>query len=114
MREDRPFRRGMTRDEAIALLLRGSGTHFDPKIVELIHRTLAALRGADRGVWDCPATTICCRPSHSPWQKLTWSQTRERGTYMAYDQIKSAHQEVYALYEIARTFGSSLDVRKHR
>jgi diguanylate cyclase (GGDEF)-like protein len=30
---------------------------------------------------------------------------------MAYDQIKSAHQEVYALYEIARTFGSSLDVR---
>jgi diguanylate cyclase (GGDEF)-like protein len=30
---------------------------------------------------------------------------------MAYDQIKSAHQEVYALYEIARTFGSSLDIR---
>ncbi len=30
---------------------------------------------------------------------------------MAYDQIKSAHQEVYAMYEIARTFGSSLDVR---
>jgi diguanylate cyclase (GGDEF)-like protein len=29
---------------------------------------------------------------------------------MAYDQIKNAHQEVYALYEIARTFGSSLDV----
>ena len=39
------------------------------------------------------------------------AQTRERGSYMAYDQIKSAHQEVYALYEIARTFGSSLDVR---
>jgi len=39
------------------------------------------------------------------------AQTRERGCYMAYDQIKSAHQEVYALYEIARTFGSSLDVR---
>jgi GAF domain-containing protein len=38
-------------------------------------------------------------------------QTRERGCYMAYDQIKSAHQEVYALYEIARTFGSSLDVQ---
>ena len=27
------------------------------------------------------------------------AQTRERGAYMAYDQIKSAHQEVYALYE---------------
>src|SRR4030095_10748705 len=39
-------------------------------------------------------------------------QTRERGTYLAYDQIKNAHQEVYALYEIARTFGSSLSVQK--
>ncbi|HEX8096592.1 MAG TPA: HD domain-containing phosphohydrolase, partial [Pyrinomonadaceae bacterium] len=35
VREDRPFRRGMTRDEAVALLLRGSGSHFDPKVVEL-------------------------------------------------------------------------------
>jgi diguanylate cyclase (GGDEF)-like protein len=43
--------------------------------------------------------------------EVDMAQTRERGCYMAYDQIKSAHQEVYALYEIARTFGSSLDVR---
>jgi len=34
VREDRPFRRGMTTDEATALLLRGSGTHFDPKVVD--------------------------------------------------------------------------------
>ena len=33
VREDRPFRRSMTRDEAIAFLLRGSGTHFDPNVV---------------------------------------------------------------------------------
>ena len=41
------------------------------------------------------------------------AQSRERGAYLAYDQIKSAHQEVYALYEIARTFGSSLERKKH-
>jgi diguanylate cyclase (GGDEF)-like protein len=40
------------------------------------------------------------------------TQTRDRGSFMAYNQIKSAHQEVYALYEIARTFGSSLDVEE--
>src|ERR671928_587647 len=34
VREDRPFRRGMTVDEATALLLRGSGIHFDPVVVE--------------------------------------------------------------------------------
>ncbi len=35
IREDRPFRRGLTRDEAIAFLLRGAGNHFDPNIVDL-------------------------------------------------------------------------------
>ena len=34
VREDRPFRRGMTLDEATALLLRGAGIHFDPAVVE--------------------------------------------------------------------------------
>ncbi|MCA1593566.1 MAG: HD-GYP domain-containing protein, partial [Acidobacteria bacterium] len=34
-REDRPFRKGMTRDEACALLRRKAGTRFDPRIVEM-------------------------------------------------------------------------------
>src|SRR5436190_862205 len=40
------------------------------------------------------------------------TQTRERGSYMAYDQIKKAHREVYALYEIAKKFGTSLDIEQ--
>lgn len=111
VREDRPFRRGMTRDEALALLLRGSGSHFDPNVVELFIKHLPAFEAqiADLGL---PQQL----PSNDPVEPLALSevdlaQTRERGCYMAYDQIKSAHQEVYALYEIARTFGSSLDVR---
>ena len=40
VREDRPFRRGMTRDEAIAFLLRGAGTHFDPNVVQLFIKNL--------------------------------------------------------------------------
>src|SRR5438034_6360101 len=31
VREDRPFRPGMTREEAIDLLRKGAGTHFDPR-----------------------------------------------------------------------------------
>lgn len=110
IREDRPFRRGMTMDEATALLLRGSGVHFDPVVVErFIHHLprfdaeIAAL-----GLQHQP-TTFSTEP---PIQLSTvdMAQTRERGSFIAYDQIKKAHREVYALYEIARTFGTSLDV----
>ena len=111
VREDRPFRRGMTRDEAIAFLLRGSGNHFDPNVVELFIKHLPRFESqiAAAGL----PQQLPSNEAHEPFAltEVDMAQTRERGAYMAYDQIKSAHQEVYALYEIARTFGSSLDVR---
>jgi len=111
VREDRPFRRGMTRDEAIALLLRGSGNHFDPRVVELFIKHLPRFESqiAAAGLPQQLPTKEVSEPF--ALTEMDMAQTRERGCYIAYDQIKSAHQEVYALYEIARTFGSSLDVR---
>src|SRR5258706_9928388 len=111
VREDRPFRHGMTRDEAIALLLRGSGTHFDPDVVGLFIKYLPRFEAQISAV-GLPQQ-LPPNEAREPLalNEVDLAQTRERGCYMAYDQIKSAHQEVYALYEIARTFGSSLDVR---
>jgi len=111
VREDRPFRRGMMRDEAIALLLRGSGTHFDPNVVGLFIKYLPRFEEQISAVGlpqQLPPNEL---REPLALNEVDLAQTRERGCYMAYDQIKSAHQEVYALYEIARTFGSSLDVR---
>ena len=110
VREDRPFRRGMTRDEAIAFLLRGSGTHFDPNIVELFIKHLPEYEAqiASLGLLQQMPADDGREPI--ALNGVDMVQTRERGSYQAYDQIKSAHQEVYALYEIARTFGSSLNI----
>ena len=110
VREDRPFRRGMTVEEATALLLRGSGVHFDPNVVQmfLIHRPGFEEQIAELGLQQPPANSLADEPLKLTEVDMT--QTRERGSYMAYDQIKNAHREVYALYEIARTFGTSLDV----
>lgn len=112
VREDRPFRRGMTRNEAIALLLRGSGTHFDPKVTDLFiehlprfEAQLAALGLSQQLPADETLEPLAL-------SEIDMAQTRERGCYMAYDQIKNAHREVYALYEIARMFGSSLDIKE--
>lgn len=110
VREDRPFRRGMTLDEATALLLRGSGIHFDPVVVEQFLKNLTRFDEEieKRGLKHQPTN----HSTEPPIQLSTvdMAQTRERGSFIAYDQIKKAHREVYALYEIARTFGTSLNV----
>jgi diguanylate cyclase (GGDEF)-like protein/putative nucleotidyltransferase with HDIG domain len=110
IREDRPFRRGMTLDEATALLRRGAGIHFDPVVVEQFIKNLPRFEAeiAQRGLEHEPITHSTEPPIQLSQVDMT--QTRERGSYIAYDQIKKAHREVYALYEIARTFGTSLDV----
>lgn len=110
VREDRPFRRSMTLGEATALLLRGSGIHFDPIVVEQFIKHLPRFES------QIEAMGLQHQPvNHLPEPLLQLSeidldQTRERGSYIAYDQIKKAHREVYALYEIARTFGTSLNI----
>jgi len=110
VREDRPFRRGMTLDEATALLLRGSGVHFDPKVVDQFIKHLPQFTAEieSLGLQHTSPITQGDKPIHL--SEVDLAQTRERGSYMAYDQIKKADHEVYALYEIARTFGTSLDV----
>jgi diguanylate cyclase (GGDEF)-like protein len=91
-------------------LLRGSGVHFDPCVVEqfLKHLQDFDTKITALGLQHQPAST-----SNEPPLQLSdvdMIQTRERGSFIAYDQIKKAHREVYALYEIARTFGTSLNV----
>lgn len=109
VREDRPYRRGMTREEASALLLRGAGNHFDPKVVDLFLKNLKKFDEEinAQGLDTHGLTDEECEP-----RALTASDFRdkEHEAIFAYDQIKNAHREVYSLYEIARTFGSSLDI----
>jgi diguanylate cyclase (GGDEF)-like protein/putative nucleotidyltransferase with HDIG domain len=110
VREHRPFRPGMTREEAIALLRKGAGTHFDPSIVELFVQNLEqfeceiANRGLDQGIHGSP--------SASPIGAADDEVACARENTAAYDQIRNAHREVFALYEIARKFSSSLEIEK--
>jgi diguanylate cyclase (GGDEF)-like protein/putative nucleotidyltransferase with HDIG domain len=110
VREDRPYRPGMTREEASALLLRGSGVTYDPKIVNGFLKNLprfeseiAALGLDQHGLAETAYGTQDERENSLSPNRVT------QPDYL--DQIKNAHREVYALYEIARTFGSSLDIK---
>ena len=109
LREDRPFRRSMTLSEATAFLLRGSGIHFDPVVVEEFIKNLPRFEAQIEAL-GLKHQSTSYSPEPIQLSDVDLAQTRERGSYIAYDQIKKAHREVYALYEIARTFGTSLNV----
>ena len=110
VREDRPFRTGMTRAEAIALLRKGAGTHFDPNIVELFVQNLPQFEFeiANRGLDEHIHTSL----ASSEMAPADDEVALVRENTAAYDQIRNAHREVFALYEIASNFSSSLEIEK--
>jgi diguanylate cyclase (GGDEF)-like protein/putative nucleotidyltransferase with HDIG domain len=110
VREDRPFRPGKSRDEAIDLLKKGTGTHFDPRIVDMFIAHLSEFEGEieAQGLGDQVHASVPGSPIVPARDDA--SHDNENKAFRAYDQIRNAHREVYALYEIARTFGSSLEV----
>ncbi len=110
VREDRPFRPGMSREDAIELLRGDAGTQFDPRIVTLFIEHLPRFEAdiAVRGLADQIHISVPGSPIVPAAEQM--AQARENTSFGAYDQIRNAHREVYALYEIARTFGSSLEV----
>lgn len=110
VREDRPFRAGMSREAAIKLLRKGAHSHFDPDVVDIFIAHLPKFEAeiTARGLDE----QIHVSGPHNPIAPADdgGSYVRERTSFAAYDQIRNAHREVYALYEIARKFGSSLEV----
>ncbi|MDQ3653445.1 MAG: diguanylate cyclase [Acidobacteriota bacterium] len=137
-REDRPYRRGMTREQASEMLRRDAGEKLEPRIVELFLKHLGSFEaeiaavGLDQHGFtgeeyeprelleedallkqsgNQPATPLSAPPPDSPRAPLPPAWRRDTGQLPYLDQIRSAHREVYALYEIARTFTSSLDIK---
>lgn len=110
VREDRPFRPSMSREDAVNLLRKGAGTHFDPKIVELFIDNLPRFEAeiSSRGL-DAEINSTRSPMPIAPAEDEVAS-ARENTSFAAYNEIRNAHREVYALYEIARKFSSSLEM----
>jgi len=122
VREDRPYRRGMSREAACELIRRKAGTHFDPHVVDLFlrhqpefEREIVAQGLEHRGLTteevenrDLLEEGAAAAERGAPAAAAAGDARDEAPLYLS--QITNAHREVYALYEIARTFGSSLDI----
>jgi diguanylate cyclase (GGDEF)-like protein/putative nucleotidyltransferase with HDIG domain len=105
VREDRQYRKAMTREEAVALLKDGSGTFFDPTVVSTFLDHLREFESEIRQQQVEPQV------SEARKRKDDGRDPKPDSGPIVFERIRSAHREVITLYDIAQTIGTSLDLR---
>jgi diguanylate cyclase (GGDEF)-like protein/putative nucleotidyltransferase with HDIG domain len=117
IREDRQYRKGMDRDESCQFLRNNSGSQFDPQIVEAFlaelpkyEEEIAAHKASQQRVLT-PTTQAGLSESAMKAVPAAGLAQAATSTPDYVKQIHAAHAEVAALYEMAQTFSTSLDVR---
>ncbi len=93
---ERPYHSAMSMDRALALLKHESGRALDPGLVDIFIEKL-------------PELSAKFDAAHVPLPGSEAAQAAS-GEHNAFENIALAHQEIYALYEIAQTMGTSLSV----
>ncbi|HUE80737.1 MAG TPA: diguanylate cyclase [Pyrinomonadaceae bacterium] len=112
---DRPYRKGMTRDESLALLKSMANSAFDPRVVgifvenverfdalidaeDIQEQVASDTMDADYGTTTAPDAGLASDILGSPHESS------------GFRSITEAQREVFALHEIAQTIGSSLNL----
>jgi diguanylate cyclase (GGDEF)-like protein/putative nucleotidyltransferase with HDIG domain len=105
---ERPYHRALPRDSAVGLLRHESGLALDPTLVRVFIELLPALVAEDDEAETVArkAREFNAAGQHAPAAGQTVSAT----TNTAFENIALAHREIYALYEIAQSMGTSLGV----
>jgi len=111
---DRPYRKGMKREESLALLRSMVGNAFDPKVVDMFVQHVEEF---DRmiGAQDireqvASAATEDTQTATKPDAGLAPDILGVAEEGSPFRSISDAQREVFALHEIAQTIGSSLNL----
>lgn len=110
---DRPYRKGMKREDSLGLLKKMAGTSFDPRIVDMFVSHVEALdKMIDaQDIQEQVASENLipengARPDAGLASDIMGSPSDDAG----FRSITEAQREVFALHEIAQTIGSSLNM----
>jgi diguanylate cyclase (GGDEF)-like protein/putative nucleotidyltransferase with HDIG domain len=104
LRGARPYRAAISREDARKFLISGAGTQFDPKVVDVFLRNLKKFEAAieaEKLSYAVDGENIEDSPVHGT----------EPDSKSYVEQIKRANREVFTLYELARIFSSSLNLK---
>jgi diguanylate cyclase (GGDEF)-like protein len=106
VREDRQYRKAMTRGQAIDLIKGASGTMYDPDIVHLFLEHLPQFESEIR-----QQKKEVRRSRVKIEGTLAQGPPKKDSNQVVFEHIRNAHREVITLYEIAQKIGNSLDLR---
>src|SRR5229473_2582263 len=110
---DRPYRKGMKREDSLTLLQKMSGTSFDPRVVDFFTNHVIEfdqLIDAEDIQEQVPSENIDFLTSARPDAGLASDILGSPDGSLGFRSITQAQREVFALHEIAQTIGSSLNM----
>jgi diguanylate cyclase (GGDEF)-like protein/putative nucleotidyltransferase with HDIG domain len=110
---DRPYRKGMKREDSLALLHKMTGSSFDPKVVELFSKHVTEfdkLIGNEDIQEQVASEQLDLNTKTKPDAGLASDILGSPDSSLGFRSITQAQREVFALHEIAQTIGSSLNM----
>ncbi len=110
---DRPYRKGMKREDSLALLQKMAATSFDPRLVDLFTKHVTAFDALidQQDIGEQVASeNIDLLTSARPDAGLASDVMGTPDGATGFRSITQAQREVFALHEIAQTIGSSLNM----
>ena len=107
---DRPYHKAMTADAALALLQQEAGRALDPAVVQMFVKMAADLEVAAETIETATPRRLSLEPTNERGRPAVGFQPESTKANTVFEDIALAHREIYALYEIAQTMGTSLGV----
>lgn len=111
---DRPYRKGMTREDSLTLLRKMAGSSFDPRVVEVFIEHVEEFDHliASQDIQEqVPSEDVTDRTNARPDAGLASETLGTPDDVTGFRSITEAQREVFALHEIAQTIGSSLNLQ---
>jgi diguanylate cyclase (GGDEF)-like protein/putative nucleotidyltransferase with HDIG domain len=105
---DRPYHKALSHESALGLMRHEAGRALDPALVSLFIDILPALRAEAEATERAHARELAA-PAHEQGTTAT-GLVPAGNAHSAFENIALAHREIYALYEIAQSMGTSLGV----
>ena len=113
---ERPYRRAISPDEAMALLRAESGRSYDPRVVDCIERRYKELEEAvSRSAREGSPLELVSKVDRAAAPSAGFAEIPNEAEVRAASflaSIVSARQEAQLLFELAQTLGNSLSLRE--